>query len=84
MRTAHTIFYMERHLFFTCARGHVPQDSQGKTQVKLFLELKGYFPTNLVYPLTLRVTGIKIYIHLKKYLGEEVCINFYYIYLPDK
>jgi len=29
-------------LFFTCARGHVPGDSQGDSQVKLFfLELKG-------------------------------------------
>jgi len=36
MRTSHTIFYMERHLFFTCARGHVPGDSQGDSQVKLF------------------------------------------------
>jgi len=36
MRTSHTIFYMERHLFFTCARGHVPRDSQGDSQVKLF------------------------------------------------
>jgi len=29
MRTSHTIFYMERHLFFTGASGHVPRDSQG-------------------------------------------------------
>jgi len=36
MRTSHTIFYMERHLFFTCARGHVPRDSQVDSQVKLF------------------------------------------------
>jgi len=32
---------MERHLFFTCARGHVPRDSQGDSQVKLFFGTKG-------------------------------------------
>jgi len=26
MRTSHTILYMEWHLLFTCARGHVPRD----------------------------------------------------------
>jgi len=36
MRTSHTNFYMERNLFFTCARGHVPRDSQGDSQVKPF------------------------------------------------
>jgi len=41
MRTSHTIFYMEGHLFFTCARGHVLRDSQCDSQVKLFfLDLK--------------------------------------------
>jgi len=35
-RGTHTTVYMECHLFFTCARGHVSLYSQGDSQVKLF------------------------------------------------
>jgi len=35
MRTSHTNVYIECHLFFTCARGHVLRDSQCDSQVKL-------------------------------------------------